>query len=67
MRAAHDTLRAAAYCVAVGNCDLQMLLRSLGFRVLDANDYALAERSGCACDGIERHGDIARIEQTIQL
>jgi hypothetical protein len=58
---------ALSYRVAVENCGLHMRLRSLSLRVRHANDYALAERHGCACDGIECHGDIARVEQAIQL
>ncbi len=44
-----------------GLCALRRL------RVGDANDYVLAGRPRRRSDRIERHRDIARIEQAIQL
>jgi hypothetical protein len=42
-------------------------LCSIRFHVRNAKDHALAEDAGCASDRIERHGNISRIEQTIEL
>jgi hypothetical protein len=42
-------------------------LRAPSFGVGDPNDDALAERRSRAGNGIERHGDVLRVEQPIEL
>jgi hypothetical protein len=46
---------------------LNLVLCALSLHIHNMNDDALTERPGCASDGIERHGDISRVEQTIEL
>ena len=42
-------------------------LRSFGFHIGYANDYALSKRPGCPSDRIESHRNILRVQQAIQL